>query len=830
MSCKSKSPTWPYLVLLLCLFALSATAPRAWQRTAHKQPLLSILAARQQSGQSKVVAPPSVPVAKTDGGKIATSAKPSTPEASVSQVIRTAPSPEINPSTPAIEVPARSPEPATVAPIEVAALPTPIGNQADLTLPSVEPPPDEATPTDLAKPAPTWPIPVALIEQLDALDKIESSARWAEQAAELIHQCCFCQRDDRDQPQATLLRLRELNSKAEAILANKTQLAANPQWLRATRALTRRLDIWECVPNLIQSQGRPTAIPAGSTERLLASVDKVEALTSNDPQASAWHDYLMLDQLRKFDGPRVESAAQSQIAKTVLKRISKANLSRQQRAVLSREPVAALAAELEAWAADPVDAAQLLADLERYEQTGLTSDAQRIASACRSLRASADDDARELGSQVASHYRDANVRLAISGKLVNRMVPPPYTVDAPVRDTIFGARVRGSSSTLMKLSVRLVPDPNRIRLGLEATGIVDSDTAARSGPATFYSEGQSSFIVQKLLLVGPGGLKVWPAIANADSYYNDLLDVKTDYDGLPVIGSLVRGIARSKHEESRGQARGETENKIATKARRQLDAEVQSRLDKTQDKLNGRMATLDRLGLAPQPVDFSTTDERIAMRMRVAGDDQLGAQTERPWAPSDSLLSLQIHQSALNNALARLELDGRTFDVPELFTWMRTRLGFPAGKLPEDLPEGVRLTFAKSDALRVRCDQGRIELTIALAELTDGQKRWRNFTVRTNFRPTTQGLNVELERDGTIFLGGESLKGKPQIVLRGIFSKVLPRDRRWSLIDEKIVKDARLSDLEVNQLVVEDGWIGVAFSAGQEKSGASAGKPRRTTR
>ena len=34
------------------------------------------------------------------------------------------------------------------------------------------------------------------------------------------------------------------------------------------------------------------------------------------------------------------------------------------------------------------------------------------------------------------------------------------------------------------------------------------------------------------------------------------------------------------------------------------------------------------------------------MRLRLAGGEQLGAYTPRPRAPSDSLMSLQVHESA----------------------------------------------------------------------------------------------------------------------------------------------------------------------------------------
>ena len=61
-----------------------------------------------------------------------------------------------------------------------------------------------------------------------------------------------------------------------------------------------------------------------------------------------------------------------------------------------------------------------------------------------------------------------------------------------------------------------------------------------------------------------------------------------------------------------------------------------------------------------------TTVDRAIMRLRLAGDEQVGSHTPRPQAPADSLASVQIHESVLRNVVERLNLDGRTFTLPQL--------------------------------------------------------------------------------------------------------------------------------------------------------------------
>jgi hypothetical protein len=189
----------------------------------------------------------------------------------------------------------------------------------------------------------------------------------------------------------------------------------------------------------------------------------------------------------------------------------------------------------------------------------------------------------------------------------------------------------------------------------------------------------------------------------------------------------------------------------------------------------------------------------------------LGAHTPRPQAPSDSWASAQVHQSALNNALEGLDLSGRSFTLDELFTWIARKLNRPDLAKQEDLPDDVRLTFAAKDAVRVRCVDGKIEVLFSFAELTQGGGRWRNFTVRSYYKPAVQGLNPRLVRDqGTIFLEGKNLKRK--IALRVIFSKVLSINRDLSLLDNKTANDPRFADLQVTQFAVEHDWIALAYS------------------
>jgi hypothetical protein len=473
----------------------------------------------------------------------------------------------------------------------------------------------------------------------------------------------------------------------------------------------------------------------------------------------------------------------------------------------------------------------LLAHLEQYERTALASDAHLVADDWRGLSWSAPREAEKISQQLETHYRNANLRIAVSRSLANRMMPQPQKIEAAVSDTVANTPVYGRSTTFTKVSARFVPDSRRIRVGLEASGQVASDTVSTSGPATFYNAGRSTFLVRKLLVLGPQGLSVWPAVAEAENNYSYLVSLETDFDGVPLVSSLVRSIARSKHDEALDEARVEVEHKVAMRARDQFDREVRPQLVKAAEHIEkNQLALLHRLGLELVPLALTTTEERVVGRMRVAGAEQLGAHTPRPRAPSDSWVSVQLHQSALNNTIERVGLEGRQFALPELFAWLGEKLDRPQLAAQDDLPEDVHLTFAPKDAMRLRCEGNRVEVTLAFAELVQNRSRWRDFTVRTYYQPEREGVSPKFTRgDSTIFLEGKSLKGKPQLVLRAIFSKVLSRNRDIHLLNESLTSDPRMHDLEITQFIVEDGWIGLAYSPCRGSNNL-ARRPNRTQR
>jgi hypothetical protein len=207
-----------------------------------------------------------------------------------------------------------------------------------------------------------------------------------------------------------------------------------------------------------------------------------------------------------------------------------------------------------------------------------------------------------------------------------------------------------------------------------------------------------------------------------------------------------------------------------------------------------------------------TSTTRLIGRYRLAGGHQLGAHTPRPQAPGDSLLSVQIHESAMNNIIEQLKFDGKESDLRELYQEIGAAFARPDYEAPDDVPERVTIRFAESEGIRVRFEQGRVIVTLRIAELSRGWRhKWTNFAVRAYYVPDPTQLDANLVREGSIELDGHHITSIDRVALSGIFSKTLSRSRPFNLINKRIAESKSLQDLQVTQFVVTEGWIGVAL-------------------
>jgi len=455
---------------------------------------------------------------------------------------------------------------------------------------------------------------------------------------------------------------------------------------------------------------------------------------------------------------------------------------------------------------------RLLDALERYEASQSPLDAHVASESLAVLAAMTGDEPRLLATAAREHYAAPNLRIAVHRQLVERLLPESEIDRGVVDDMILGRQVRGRRTVERTAGVRFVPDPDELAFDLEVRGHVESRTVTESGPVALTSRGVSAFTVRKPVKLSAAGLVFGPASGVA-SNRSQLAGIETSFDSVPLMRSLVRTMARNQHDENLPEANREVVDKIVVRACREVDQQSESQFLEMTQRIRGKVWTpLVKLGLEPTAVAMETTADVATVRLRLAATGQLAAHTPRPRGPDDAMFAVQLHESSLNNALDRLGLAGRRLALEDLFRLLAEKAGREPN-LPDDLPEGVAVTFAASQPLRVVFRDGLVHLRMALDAIESGRRDWYDVVVQVSYRPRSGDLQVYLDREGPVQLSGPGHQGRIEIALRTIFGKVFPKERPLTLFPPQVTTHPKLAGMPVSHLAATDGWLAIALSA-----------------
>lgn len=607
--------------------------------------------------------------------------------------------------------------------------------------------------------------------------------------------------------------------------------------IRTSYSLQRRIAVWtamqSCLDGMTIGLATPNHGDQVSKTEIAAAVAEVEKFISAAQDKAGWNRYLLLDDLKSWTAsPSEQWRTGNQLARSFLSRIYWARLDGSQKEMLQHASINRLAEGLSSWGRDPIDYRHLLISIEKIEQDASSRMVYSVADTIQILRNAETPNQKQLAEVLNTHYRNANLRLTVSQKLVERFMPENQVEFRPVRQRILGADTAGDSAVHTSLAVKFHADPQAWNVELGVRGDVVSSTQSSKGPAVFHNTGTAQVNSQRFLRMSPLGYQLTSQPAQVSSQ-DQLNKMSTDFDDLPVVGDFVRLIVREQFNQKRGLARRITERIIANETDAEIDRKLGENLQKAEQEFKDRLlGPLQRLTLDPMVVSMSTTDDRLAIRYRLAGETQLSAYTPRPRAPSESLTSFQLHQSVINNTIDRIGLSGKDWRLKELYESL--------GKVfeaqwtpPEDVPEDITVRFADHRPITVEMADGKLKLQLRIANFKqDEGLNINNFVITSYYIPVAEGLNAGLIRDpdGTIEVQAKHLPVRDRLALRVIFAKVFVSKPEIPLISEQWAQDKRAQGLAVSQLDIRDGWLAVAISESDSQLAAEVAEKAKSAK
>ncbi|QDT05464.1 hypothetical protein K227x_38640 [Rubripirellula lacrimiformis] len=673
-----------------------------------------------------------------------------------------------------------------------------------------------------------WPVTTQLDAQLAALANQANDPaihQWSEDVASKLATLRSLPRLGDQRAGDLIGDLGKLAIEGEAAAEALEDRESQVDWLRAVHGLTRRVQVWQPVW-AVTRDSQPTWMVTdqidGSAsllvviDEVVAAIEAVRADLHETGDVEGWASYLLLDEIEKAATATHRDVAKREersiVAQRLLSRLSWHALQEGHLQWLDRDSVNQLANTVRPWARGAVDYADLLAQIERQETDAIDLAAIDIADAVQTLRFAENDSAVAIAKSLGAYYRNANVRMAISEDMLNRMLPSIDPQNVPVNTTMMGNRIRGVSQINSDLAISLTPSPDRWMLRLSTLGHVSTRSTGFSGPVAVDTTGSSRFVAATPIVVSRNGIATGDVNVDVDGRMK-LRGIRSDYDRWPLVGSLVRSIAESRYDEmapiSNRMASSKIKQEVASEMQGRLDEQVSSATDQLSNLVLG---PLGKLKLDPQVIDMQTTNDRLLARYRLAGDWQLAAFTPRPRAPKSSLMSLQVHQSAINNTLEQLVPRDQPMPIEDVIAHGAGMFG-KEFSMPEDMPEGVTIQFARTRPITVEIEDGKLWVTMRIVRLSQGTRvDLTQFIVRAAYIPQVDGLDASLVRDGHLRISGPGMSMRERLPVRAIFNKVLAASRPLPLTLPVLTQHPAMKGLAVSQLELRGGWVAIALS------------------
>ena len=679
-----------------------------------------------------------------------------------------------------------------------------------------------------------WPKPAELLLELKPFEESGITKAWAARTKQIHEYLCSQQNVTSQESIDALMAMHQQVLAIDALISQVSKSGAQQggssiestelisELQRFQYRLSRRIEIWAAVIDHAKAIANRdlTPVKTVSLSSLPRNLDVL--LERENPNSKGWQAYLAWDPLVKAARVTNQDAAARrelrEAAQKFLARYYSPSLTAEQKDLFQPYFAPEILDSIRAAATDDVDYAKLMGVIEAMENKALQGKSSGKYAAYlnrqyQSLLWSNDPIAHELAATIDSHWRTPNVRIAINERMLNKMLPQVPATTEPVSERVQGAKVSGQSVIQTeKLRIALIPNPNEISIGLETVGQVTSDTVAQKSGFTFQNRGMADFRVFQKLAFSRTGVTSEEAQATSTARQR-LIGLRGNYDRIPLFGRLTRKIAKQKADEQTPEANQLTEQRVESGAKQRVEQEVSQMVSQLRYGLQTHvLSRLIAMDLEPETVQLSTSTQRITGRYRLAGRDQMAAWQPRPTDFESDLLSVQIHQSAINNLIQRFGLDGEKFNAVTLGQHIEKVTGIPNES--ENTNTDAEFKFAKHDAIRVDFEDGIASLTFNFRSFRISKTvGWNNITVKANFKPRYIGTRIVLDLDNLFEVESKSdLSLGDSIAIRSAFKVILDRQYAFDLMPAAVREKIPNLAFGIERLSLAEGWCGVSIA------------------
>ncbi len=468
---------------------------------------------------------------------------------------------------------------------------------------------------------------------------------------------------------------------------------------------------------------------------------------------------------------------------------------------------------------------ELVAALERYELSNGKADSAAARKAYDAARQLAADGGDRLVQVLRTDFMNYNLRVTATEAFLNRFVKKHMEEQGPVSDVILGVPVAGTQRTDTDVSLDLVPSPNQARFDITVNGHVNSSTQGMAQQATIYTQGNHYFTATKEVVFDGDKFATRPARISVRAN-NTTTGAQTSYSG-GLFGGMADRIAMREAEARRGDseaiAASRVQDQVLPKFNQEVDKEFNASSPATRE-LQGKLNALRELGLFPDARALVTSSDHLYVVTRLMNAEELGGTTPSTALAYGPGLTVQVHESVVNNSLDRMDLKGKTLAGDELAGEFEKRLSTLLGR-PVKLPAApaepdadkvpLTLIFDATDPIRIRFDKGLLYVIVRAAFKRNGEEIPAQ-TITAQIKLSIKGDKLIAERSAIEVSpvvrptgGGIAQQITRAGVIKKKFEQALPvREFDRSIA---ITRDKSTVKTSLTQILALDGWMTILF-------------------
>ena len=334
--------------------------------------------------------------------------------------------------------------------------------------------------------------------------------------------------------------------------------------------------------------------------------------------------------------------------------------------------------------------------------------------------------AARLADLTRSACSGVNIRLQVGNALIAAGFQKEINEILDINETILGTKVIGNGILVGASSAELVDSPKRAAIKVLAEATMETNTDGSQSMVTLKNYTTGMLRGEKQILSAAEGITTTPAKSKAN-LNSQISDVKINAG--PIIKLVARGQIDSRKADSQAEA--------ARRAERRMNTQMNDRIDPSIAELNEKYQkireALNKTGLFPRVWNLSSTSEQIDWSILLGNRYQPSAPIPAPELKTTNGLSVQVHQSALNNMLAIL-LAGRFIDEEKFSERITEFLGETPAFLERKTDDSpAKVSFGQRAPVDVLFVDNKIRVVVRLNDIQVLDNAGRSFTISVEY-------------------------------------------------------------------------------------------------